>query len=84
MIKAKVTVMPKASVLDPQGEAVRKAIHGLGMECVSSARIGKSIELEIQGTDLSKTRQQLEEISYNLLSNPVIEDYKIELGLVED
>lgn len=78
-MKAIVTVMPKKTVLDPQGEAVRKAIHGLGMSCVSSARIGKSIELEIDGSDLEKTRSKLEEISRDLLSNPVIEDFEIRL-----
>ena len=78
-MKATVVVTPKKSVLDPQGEAVRRAIHGLGMECVQAARIGKIIELEISGTDLEKTRAKLEEISRDLLSNPVIEDFNIEL-----
>ncbi|MGF1678952.1 MAG: phosphoribosylformylglycinamidine synthase subunit PurS [Candidatus Methylacidiphilales bacterium] len=78
-MKAVVTVTPKTSVLDPQGEAVRKAIHNLGMECVSAVRIGKHIELEIEGNDLEKTRSKLENIARDLLSNPVIEDYRIEL-----
>ena len=82
MIKATVTVMPKLTVLDPQGEAVRKAIHGLGMDCVESARIGKSIRLEISGSDVEKTRMRLEEIGRDLLSNPVIEDYQIEMELI--
>lgn len=78
-MKATVIVTPKKSVLDPQGEAVRKAMHGLGMECVESVRIGRFIELEISGEDLAKTRAKLEQMAQDLLSNPVIEDYKIDL-----
>lgn len=78
-MKAIVTVTPKKSILDPQGDAVRKAIHHLGMECVESVRVGKHIELEISGSDIGKTREKLEEVAKNLLSNPVIEDYKIEI-----
>lgn len=78
-MKAIVTVTPKKSILDPQGDAVRKAIHHLGMECVGSVRVGKHIELEISGSDIAKTREKLEEVAKNLLSNPVIEDYKIEI-----
>ncbi len=78
-MKATVIVTPKKSVLDPQGEAVRKAIHGLGMECVESVRIGRIIELEISGSDLAKTKIRLEEVAKDLLSNPVIEDFTIEL-----
>ncbi|MEM9446100.1 MAG: phosphoribosylformylglycinamidine synthase subunit PurS [Verrucomicrobiota bacterium] len=82
MIKATVTVMPKSTVLDPQGEAVCKAIHALGMGCVETVRIGKSIKLEIEGTNIEKTKSRLHEIGDSLLSNPVIEDYHIELELV--
>jgi phosphoribosylformylglycinamidine synthase subunit PurS len=79
-MKATVIVTPKKSVLDPQGEAVRKAIHGLGMECVEAVRIGRIIELEISGSDLVKTKAKLEEVAKDLLSNPVIEDYQIQLN----
>ena len=78
-MKATIIVTPKKSVLDPQGEAVRHAIHGLGMECVESVRIGKYIELEISGTDVEKTRAKLEGICKDLLSNPVVEDYTLNL-----
>ena len=76
---AKIFVTPKKSVLDPQGEAVRKAIHTLGMECVESARIGKYIELKISGSDVAKTKAKLEAICHDLLSNPVIEDFELHL-----
>ena len=75
-MKAKVIVMPKQSVLDPQGVAVRDAIHHHGMPAVKSARVGKFIELELEG---SHTEAQLHEVCRDLLSNPVIEDYQLVL-----
>ncbi len=78
-MKATIIVTPKKSVLDPQGEAVKNAIHQQGMDCVTHARIGKIIELDISGTDATLTRQKLEKIALEVLSNPVIEDFRIEL-----
>ncbi len=78
-MKAKIVVTPKKSVLDPQGEAVKNAILGMGMDCIQSARIGKYIELEISGSNLELTRQKLEKICVEILSNPVIEDYTLDL-----
>ncbi len=75
-MKAKVFVMPKRSVLDPQGVAVREAIHHHGLPSVSSARVGKLIELELDGTE---SEAQLHELCRDLLSNPVIEDYELTL-----
>jgi phosphoribosylformylglycinamidine synthase PurS subunit len=74
-MKAKVIVMPKQSVLDPQGVAVRDAIHHHGLTTVKSVRIGKFMELEIEGA----SEAQLQEICRDLLSNPVIEDYQLVL-----
>lgn len=79
MFKAIVTVTPKKSILDPQGEAVQRAIHHLGMECVRSARVGKIIELSIEGSDLEKTRSKLDQISRDFLANPVVEDFTVEI-----
>ncbi len=79
-MKATVIVTPKTSVLDPQGEAVRKAIVNLGLSSVHSTRIGKFIELELEATDEAEARKQLEPIAHDLLSNPVIEDYRIEIN----
>ena len=78
-MKATIIVTPKKRVLDPQGEAVKNAIHQQGMDCVTHARIGKIIELDISGTDATLTRQKLEKIALEVLSNPVIEDFRIEL-----
>ena len=75
-MRAKVTVMPKKSVLDPQGVAVRDAIAHHGFPQVASVRIGKFMEIEIAdaGTD---AEARLHEICKDLLSNPVIEDYEL-------
>lgn len=78
-MKAKIIVMPKAAVLDPQGNAVRDAMRHLGMPEVRSVRIGKYMEIEAEGdeTDLEK---RLQELCHDLLSNPVIEDYELMKG----
>ena len=73
-MKAQVIVMPKQTVLDPQGVAVRDAIHHHGLPAVKAARVGKFIELELDGT---QTEAQLHQVCRDLLSNPVIEDYKL-------
>ena len=73
-MKAKVIVSPKQNILDPQGVAVRDAIRHHGLEGVASVRVGKFIELEMSG-DIEESA--LHEICRDLLSNPVIEDYKL-------
>ena len=73
-MKAQVIVMPKQSVLDPQGVAVCQAIHHHGVTAVKSARVGKFIELELDG---SESEQTLHGLCRDLLSNPVIEDYRL-------
>jgi phosphoribosylformylglycinamidine synthase len=80
MMKATVKVMPKASVLDPQGEAVRRAIQSLGLADVENVRVGKCIELEISGEDYDATLAALEKICEDLLSNPVVEDFGLHLS----
>ena len=75
-MKAKVIVSPKQNILDPQGVAVRDAIHHHGVGAVKSVRVGKFIELEIDG---AVGESALHEICRDLLSNPVIEDYRLEI-----
>lgn len=72
-MKAKVTVMPKQSILDPQGVAVREAMRHHGLPGVKSVRVGKFLEVEIEGA----TEASLHEICRDMLSNPVIEDYQL-------
>jgi phosphoribosylformylglycinamidine synthase subunit PurS len=73
-MKVRVTVMPKQSVLDPQGVAVRNALKDIGLRNIESVRVGKLLELEFATLP---DEQRLEEVCRDLLSNPVIEDYKI-------
>jgi len=77
-MKVKVIVMPKQSVLDPQGVAVRDAIHHHGMPEIKSVRIGKFMEIEIDDSQ-ALAEEKLHEICRDLLSNPVIEDYQLEI-----
>ena len=73
-MKVRVVVMPKQSVLDPQGVAVRNALKDAGLESADSVRVGKVLELEFT---TPPDEERLEEICRDLLSNPVIEDYAI-------
>jgi phosphoribosylformylglycinamidine synthase len=72
-MKAKVIVMPKKSILDPQGVAVREAMRHHGMPGVKSVRVGKMLEVELDGAD----EKAMHEICRDLLSNPVVEDYDL-------
>lgn len=76
-MKMKVIVTPKAAVLDPQGAAVREAMQHLGMPEVRSVRIGKYMEIELDG-EAAEMEPRLRELCRDLLSNPVIEDYQLE------
>jgi phosphoribosylformylglycinamidine synthase subunit PurS len=78
-VKAKVIVMPKEAVLDPQGSAVRDAMRHLGMPEVRSVRIGKYMEIDIEGQD-GDLESRLHRLCRDLLSNPVIEDYELQKG----
>ncbi len=78
-MKAKVIVMPKAAVLDPQGNAVRDAMRHLGMPEVRSVRIGKYMEIDIEGQN-GDLDSRLHSLCRDLLSNPVIEDYELQKG----
>ena len=75
-MKALVTVMPKPSVLDPQGAAAAEAIRHHGLENIGRVRIGKVIEIELPEAADEKL---LHEIARDLLSNPVIEDYELKI-----
>ncbi len=75
-MKARVTVMLKTGVLDPQGEAVRHALGALGFDSVQGVRQGKVIELELaEGT----TEDEVTAMCEKLLANTVIESYRVEM-----
>lgn len=79
-MKARVTVMPKAGVLDPQGKAIGHALEGLGFEGVKEVRAGKVIELDLAETDPAKAKATAEEMARRLLANTVIESFRVEIA----
>ncbi len=79
-MKIKVFVTPKKNVLDPQGVAVGHALESLGLKGLKGARVGKVVELEMDGADSPQFRAQLDKLCRDLLSNPVIEDYAYEIA----
>ena len=78
-MKARVHVMLKEGVLDPQGEAVRHALGTLGFDGVEGVRQGKVIDLDLAETDADKAKAQVTEMCEKLLANTVIESYTVEL-----
>lgn len=78
-MKARVHIMLKTGVLDPQGEAVRHALGTLGFEGVESVRQGKVIELELAETDPASAEAEVARMCEALLANTVIERYDVEL-----
>jgi phosphoribosylformylglycinamidine synthase len=80
MMKARVYVMLKTGVLDPQGEAVRHALGALGFDGVAGVRQGKVIELLLTTTDKTAAEAEVKEMCEKLLANTVIESYQIELS----
>ena len=74
MARVVVEVMPKAEILDPQGQAIHRALERLGHGGVTDVRQGKRFELEV---DDAVTDGELEEIASTLLANTVIEDWKV-------
>lgn len=79
-MKARVHVMLKTGVLDPQGEAVRHALGQLGFAGVEAVRQGKVIELDLAETDAERARAMVSEMCERLLANTVIESYSVDLG----
>jgi phosphoribosylformylglycinamidine synthase subunit PurS len=78
-MKARVHVSLKSGVLDPQGKAIGNALASLGFTGLGEVRQGKLIELDLTETDPARARAEVERMCKDLLANPVIEDYSIEL-----
>ena len=76
---ARVYVSPKSTVLDPQGQTIRGALHGLGHGSIADVRQGKFFDIEVTGAeDREATIHEMDQIARDVLSNPVIEDYRVE------
>ena len=77
-MRATILVRPKSGILDPQGAAVETALEHLGF-AVSGARVGKVVDLEVDSADETEARAQVEKMCEQLLANPLMESYEIEL-----
>lgn len=78
-MKAHVWVMPKTTVLDPQGQTIQHALSSLGFAAVKNVRQGKFFVLELDGMSREEAQKQLERIAKEVLTNPVIEEYRFEI-----
>jgi phosphoribosylformylglycinamidine synthase PurS subunit len=77
-VKARVLVRPKQGILDPQGQAVESSLRQLGFG-VAEARVGRLVDLELDTQDRDHARDELDRMCRQLLANPLIESYEIEL-----
>ena len=77
---AKIVVTPKPVVNDPQGLTVKQGLASLGFREVEDVRVGKYIEVRLEGTSEHEARQRVEEMCRKLLANHVIEDFRFELS----
>lgn len=78
-MKAKIVITPKKAVVDPQGKTVRNALEQMGHQGIKAVHVGKYLEIELESADKESARRQLDEACHRFLSNPVIEDYKLEI-----
>jgi phosphoribosylformylglycinamidine synthase subunit PurS len=79
-MKAKIIVTPKKAVVDPQGKTVQGALEHMGYKGVAAVHVGKYIEIELaSGTDKAAAQAALNDAAHKFLSNPIIEDYRLEI-----
>ena len=78
-MKARVLVRLKPGILDVQGASVQRALQGLGFGEVQELRVGKVLDLELEGVSGDLAKRRVEEMCARLLTNPVIEDYTVEM-----
>ena len=81
---ARIDVMLKPAVNDPQGLAVRDGLHTLGFDAVNAVRVGKHIELTLEAADAEAAERAVREMCDRLLANPVIEDFTFAVGEAAD
>jgi phosphoribosylformylglycinamidine synthase subunit PurS len=82
-MRATVLVRPKQGILDPQGQAVGSSLRQLGFS-VEEARVGRVVDLEVDSTDAAAARAEVERMCEQLLANPLIESYEIELAEAQE
>jgi phosphoribosylformylglycinamidine synthase PurS subunit len=79
MAKARVIITLKRTIMDAQGQTVENALHNLGYQGVQNVRIGKYVEMEVNGAPRAQLQAQLDEMCRQLLANPIIEDFRFEI-----
>jgi len=79
MAKARVIITLRRTIMDAQGQTVEKALHNLGYANVGRLRIGKFVEMELNGAPRHELQAQVEEMCRKLLANPIIEDFRVEV-----
>jgi phosphoribosylformylglycinamidine synthase len=72
-----VYISPRKDILDPQGDAVEHALHGLGFSAASNVRIGRYVRLTVEADGEQEARAKLDDMCAKLLANPVTEDYEL-------
>jgi phosphoribosylformylglycinamidine synthase len=77
--KARVIITLKKTIMDAQGQTVENALHNLGYAGVRNLRIGKIVELELNGAPREQLQAQLDDMCRKLLANPIIEDFRFEI-----
>ena len=78
-MRARVLVRPKAGILDPQGQAVERALPALGFDDVGHVRAGRSFDFDVEASDEASARARAAELADRLLANPVIEQWELAL-----
>jgi len=76
---AKIRITLRKGILDVQGKAVEHALHSMEYPMISGIRIGKYVELSVEATNIDEARRLTDEACKNLIANPIIEDYIIEI-----
>lgn len=79
MYIGKVSITLKESVLDPQGSTVKKSLKNMGEDMVEDVRVGKYVEVKVNSKDAETAKKDVDRLCKNLLVNPVIETYSVEI-----
>ena len=79
-MKAQVTISLKPGLLDAQGKTIKSALESLGFKGVQGVRMGKYLEIELNGARAASAKREVERMCKKLLANPIIETYRIEIG----
>jgi len=79
MTKARIYITLKKTIMDAQGQTVQRGLHNLGYAEVKNLRIGKYLEMELNGGNPAGVKGRVEEMCARLLANPIIEDFRVEI-----